>query len=410
MKKILLLTSLTFTAIGFAQDNYWRNQNLAKTERENADRRLKDIQNSNKKNTSSSTGSWDGVAKNIVDMLEGKKKKNSTNNDYYYDDYEEEQKPTLNTSSLPLDKKYHTKYNHNSRTTYNGQMLYNDGIENGQGKLEYDNGSYFEGFFKNGYPAEGTYYFKNGTTWKIKRESKDVVYGIINYKTGESHTGYFSYNKNKNVYEANGYGYFVDKDGSSSEGLYKDDIRNGFIKVIYKTDGESVKKGDRFEGYYKNNERNGRGIYYHADGKIDDGYYLKHKFYGKNPPPGMPETIFFDELKEGLLPFEHYKAQRTMQDGEYLGIMKDEKRSGNGVLKTPSGDIYEGIWEDNQLIDGKKENPNNDTKFYGSFKNLQYHGYGKLFQNDSTPVKEGYWFKGSYIGNDKAKFDRKNSK
>lgn len=81
--------------------------------------------------------------------------------------------------------------------------------------------------------------------------------------------------------------------------------------------------GDVYTGMYKDQKRNGRGVYKYGKGMLFDGEYVNNK-------------------KEG-------QGQMTYIDGgKYTGEWKANARHGFGTYIYPNGDSYSGEWKDNK--------------------------------------------------------------
>jgi hypothetical protein len=110
-------------------------------------------------------------------------------------------------------------------------------------------------------------------------------------------------------------------------------------------------------------------------------------------------------------------ANGFVYEGNFVG----GNRVGLGVLKSPAGDIYEGMWENDQFngqgsykwADGSKYTGEwkngvqdgygiffytNGDKYTGYFKNNKFQGKGKYTWVDGT-VQEGMYEEGNYKGN-----------
>ena len=65
--------------------------------------------------------------------------------------------------------------------------------------------------------------------------------------------------------------------GNIHEGNYKDDKKNGH--GVYKF-ANAPNKGDVYEGNFKDDERDGHGVHKFADGRVLDGQWKDGKFLG----------------------------------------------------------------------------------------------------------------------------------
>ena len=96
----------------------------------------------------------------------------------------------------------------------------------------------------------------------------------------------------------------------------------------YKT--KEYPNGDRYEGYYVDDKKHGKGIYYFINGDQYEGDYVNDKKHGK-----------------GIYCFDN--------GDRYEGIFKDDKQDGNGIYCFDNGDRYEGDWKDGKLFDLNEE-------------------------------------------------------
>lgn len=77
--------------------------------------------------------------------------------------------------------------------------------------------------------------------------------------------------------------------------------------------------GDKFDGVFKDGQRQGKGSYTYKNGDVFEGY--------------------FDKVKSGLGRVTYAKG------GFFQGYFVDGKREGEGTFKYPNGDIYSGFWK-----------------------------------------------------------------
>lgn len=79
----------------------------------------------------------------------------------------------------------------------------------------------------------------------------------------------------------------------------------------------------------------------------------------------------------------------------YTGGIKNERRYGYGVMKTPKGTIYEGEWVDNKLTEGIMIT--DKSEYNGQFQVLSPNGYGTMRYGDGSYYR-GKWNKGVKTG------------
>ena len=175
--------------------------------------------------------------------------------------------------------------------------------------------------------------------------------------------------------------YYYYKLGLIYEGYWKDNKKNG-IGIEKKLDGSL------YEGEFKNGKKNGIGIYYWKDNSVYFGNWLDNNCHG------------FGVFKNG---------NKSKYQGEFLY----NKRSGYGeLIKYNNGSFYFGFWSNNkrkgfgvEFSHRKDEN----AKIYVGFWNGDYrHGYG-LILNKYYKTMYGMWKKNQAkeIFKTKTEFDNK---
>ena len=137
---------------------------------------------------------------------------------------------------------------------------------------------------------------------------------------------------------------------NDNEGIYIGELKNTYIKWIKEGKGiyyynkDDPNKRKKYEGDWKDDKRNGKGIFYWNNG------------------------------------------------GKYIGDWKNNKREGKGIIHFTNGDRYEGDWK-NSVFDGKGiYYCKNGDRYEGNWKNNLREGKGILFVNDGSRY-EGDWKK-----------------
>ena len=189
------------------------------------------------------------------------------------------------------------------------------------GKMKYNNGEEYKGFWKNDLKdGEGEYNYNNGDYYKGKfKNNLRNGNGILIYSSGKIYDGEWENNKK------NGKGKITYK--------YTNEIFEGYFKND-KKEGEGIIKFNNEEEIkinYKNNEINGESIYYYKNGDIFKG--LIDKNY--NPIEGIMKYNNGDEY-EGKLDnklFKQGEGKMKYKNGEiYYGKWENNMRNGNGIL------------------------------------------------------------------------------
>jgi hypothetical protein len=131
---------------------------------------------------------------------------------------------------------------------------------------------------------------------------------------------------------------------SSSDSLF---FKNsGYFHNCFGT--KTYADGDKYVGEYKDDKRNGQGIYTFANGEKYVGEFKDNEFYGQGT---------------------FYYLGGTTYVGEWRG-----KRNGQGTHTTPSGE-----------------------KYVGEFKDNNFHGYGTTYTSNGSIASQGIWAENKFV-------------
>ena len=233
----------------------------------------------------------------------------------------------------------------------------NDEIVEGDGRKDFDDGSYYEGHFRQGqFDGQGTKCWADGFRYVGQwQEGKRHGYGTLVFENGYMMEGQWS---NDNFYSGRGRKRLTD--GST----YQGDFKNGNF------DGRGVLcgiDGSKYDGEWKSGQRHGSGKHTTKDGEVKDGRWTDDTF--------VVGTV-----------------KLVMADGstEYEGGWKNGKKEGHGTEKSPLG-LYVGEWS-NDLPHG------NGRCTYGGDDNDCYEG--EFVKGEFSGEGTRHWPDGSYfIGN-----------
>ena len=343
--------------------------------------------------------------------------------------------------------------NNNDGLLFEGE--YKNGERNGKGKEYNIYNTYqhilFEGEYKNGkrngrgkqYNIYGKLIYEgeylNGKRWNGKGfdENENILYELIDgrgnveelinqfikfegeYKNGERNGKGKEYNIYKDIlFEGeyfygkrwNGKGFdekknilYELKDGkgyvkelispfSSREPIY----RNLFLEDTPKGRIPSIKYS-KFEGEFKNGERNGEGKEYNGDDELlFEGEYSNNKKNGKGKEYGKYGSLIFqgDYLYDSKIKGKAYYLNGNLEyEGEYL---YDKKYNGKGYDE--NGNIKYELKNGNGNV---KEYNKGFLKFEGEYKNGKRNGKGKEYDYDGVLVFEGDYKNGKRNGKGK---------
>ena len=157
---------------------------------------------------------------------------------------------------------------------------------------------------------------KNGTKktvfWvKKKKKQEDGTVKGEKWSTSQQYSGDWKENKK------HGYGIKIYDNKDKYEGYWENDLRNG--KGTYWLCIGKNKYRKLYTGDWKNNQKEGHGIYFYKDGSCYDGEWQNSKRDGK-----------------GLMIYSN--------EDIYQGNWKEDKKHGHGILEKSNGDKYYGYW------------------------------------------------------------------
>lgn len=157
---------------------------------------------------------------------------------------------------------------------------------------------------------------KNGTKktvfWvKKKKKQEDGTVKGEKWSTSQQYSGDWKENKK------HGYGIKIYDNKDKYEGYWENDLRNG--KGTYWLCIGKNKYRKLYTGDWKNNQKEGHGIYFYKDGSCYDGEWKNSKRDGK-----------------GLMIYAN--------EDIYEGSWKEDKKHGHGILEKVNGDKYYGYW------------------------------------------------------------------
>ena len=174
----------------------------------------------------------------------------------------------------------------------------------------------------------------------------------MEYENGDKYEGEFKNNLKE------GKGIMNYNNGDIYDGEWKNDLRDGKGKMIYE------EKKEEFEGEWENDkEKNGEGMIIYKDNINDNGIYIGKLINSKR------------ECEYGIMNYNN--------GDKYEGEFKNNLREGKGIMNYNNGDKYEGEWKNN-LREGKGiYYYNNNDKYEGEYKNNEIvKGKGEMiFQN-----------------------------
>jgi hypothetical protein len=228
------------------------------------------------------------------------------------------------------------KMTYTNGDVYEGDWL--DGLRSGKGIMTYTNGDVYDGKWLNGQRSgKGTMTYTNGNVYHGKWfAGNENGKGIMTYTNGDVYNGKW----------LNG------------------QFANGTMKFAPDIAGDIAR--DIYQGEWKDNAMEGRGIMTYANRDVYNGQWVASNKTG-----------------QGIMRY----ANRDVYQGGWLAGNKH----GEGKMRYANGNIYEGEWwNDNMHGDGKMRYANGDI-YEGNWWSDEMHGDGKMTYAADGRVYDGLW-------------------
>ena len=225
-----------------------------------------------------------------------------------------------------------------------------NGKRQGTGKIQYSDGRIYNGnWIQDNKQGQGTMAYPDGSKYMGQWiDDKRNGPGAIQYKNKEEYHGEWVDDKRKN-----GHGTMIYSNDDQYQGNFVDDKRNGEGVIVYKN-------GDQYEGEWVNDMRQGEGLMDYSDGRRYKGNFVEDKIQGEG---GM-----------------------MYPDGStYLGTWVDGKRQGQGVLRDANREeLYRGNW-DNDERNGDNIDVNQIHKFTANINFDELNAFLKDHSSQANP-------------------------
>ena len=197
-------------------------------------------------------------------------------------------------------------------------------------------------------------------------------------------------------------------------GEKRNELRHGFGTYVYKTNSFCVK----YEGEWKDGEKNGKGRLEFADGSVYDGEFKAGEISGvgtrnfKNDRSYTGEFLLGEFHGEGIYMDSNVTYEgsfkRNKFDGkgklfdkstetQYDGEFSSHRKHGQGVERTPR-ENYKGTF-----VQGTREgygiltNLTTKVTYEGNFNGGQRHGLGKEFDPKTNITYEGKFYENKQV-------------
>ena len=190
---------------------------------------------------------------------------------------------------------------------YEGE--FKDGLKQGTGRYEWENGDRYEGTFAEDRPdGTGKYQFANGDTYE-----GEVKAGVVA-----------------------GRGIYVTRSGDRIEGSFAAGLANGIGNYRFAS-------GDRYEGEMAGGRLQGKGRYYAKNGDRIEAQFVDGRAQGKGAYHFSNGDRYEGDLKDGALSGTGVYFYSSGQ--KYEGEMRDGRPQGKGTFWFADGSRFEGVFE-----------------------------------------------------------------
>mmetsp|Transcript_30948 Transcript_30948/g.66904 ORF Transcript_30948/g.66904 Transcript_30948/m.66904 type:complete len:1123 (-) Transcript_30948:118-3486(-) len=220
---------------------------------------------------------------------------------------------------------------------YEGEM--HDGVRDGRGICLFNNGTLYEGQWKRNK--------EHGTGTLMSADRKRIIYTGA-WEKGKMHGhGEYRYYTEKSK--------STPKDNGRYVGGFRQNLRNGH--GVY-----SLPDGCIYDGEWRDNIQNGWGVFRWRDGSVYEGQWKDGRRHGAS----------------GIL---------VVSDGfRYEGAWVNNAMEGRGVATYPKGQVYDGTW-----VGGKREGRGtirftNGAVYEGRFKEDYMEGQGTMKMNRNVII------------------------
>jgi formylglycine-generating enzyme required for sulfatase activity len=146
--------------------------------------------------------------------------------------------------------------------------------------------------------------------------------------------------------------------------------------------------GDRYEGEWKDGQREGQGVMVFANGDRYEGEWKGDEMEGQGIYIFASGNRYQGQVKAGRQ--DGYGVFINVSGSRYEGEWKDDKKSGQGIMKVADGSIYNGEWKENRREGRGVMVFANGDRYEGEWKDDKREGQGiYVFTNGDR--YEGEW-------------------
>ncbi|RRV06272.1 peptidase C13 [Pseudomonas sp. v388] len=269
---------------------------------------------------------------------------------------------------------------------YRGDLV--NGMLQGQGRIDYPNGSWYAGEFERGQrQGRGEWHASNGDIY-IGGFENGLFHGQGKFtnRAGGSYVGGFKLGRR-------------DGEGTLKETgvLYRGQFKDG----LYHGPGRlELADGSQHQGQFANGQPNGEGVRSDANGNSYSGRFVDGQLQGIGSFSSAEGDQYVGGFRNNQI---DGKGRYENSDGDvWSGEFKEGALTGAGELIGADGSRYQGRFANGQFMgEGHLQLPDG-SRYEGEFANDTYHGNGTLTAADGS-VQKGVWVNGQRVRDAKGK-------
>ncbi|RMQ51271.1 MORN motif-containing protein [Pseudomonas cichorii] len=262
---------------------------------------------------------------------------------------------------------------------YRGDLV--NGRMQGEGRIDYPNGSWYAGQFENGQRhGRGEWHASNGDIYKGQFEN-----GLF-HGQGKLTTGSGSYVGGFKLGRRDGEGTWQEK-GLLYRGHFKAGQYDGPGRM-------ELEDGSQFQGQFAQGKPNGEGVRTDASGNQFSGQFVNAQLQGSGSFASADGDHYIGSFRNNQL---DGKGRYENSDGDvWSGQFKAGALTGKGELIGSDGSRYQGQFSNWQFSGEGHLQLADGSRYDGQFANDTYQGPGVLISADGTEQR-GIWANGQRV-------------
>jgi hypothetical protein len=239
-----------------------------------------------------------------------------------------------------------------------------DGRRQGGGRVEWDNGAYFEGNFDKGtYSGHGRLRQPSGDEYQGEFEQGvESGHGRLLTAGGSTYIGDFRHGLPE------GHGHYDDGNGAEYDGAFQAGRFHGHGKLI--------EHGAVYQGEFARGELEGQGEAAYEDGRKYRGGFVHGRFQGQGRFETSAGEVYQGQFERGE--FTGYGTYARKDGGRHVGQFRRWRAEGEGRYTDPQGNVYEGQFADGEIAGPARLSTRDGARYEGGLKGWMPQGSGEL--------------------------------